>query len=49
MYALTIANMLINYRRSHLHLTNIKINKLVYFALVECLRRHGHRLFNDPI
>lgn len=49
MHALTIANMLINCRRSHLYLTNIKINKLVYFAQVECLRTHGHRLFDEPM
>ena len=49
MYALTITNMLINCRRSHLYLTNIKINKLVYFAQVECLRTHGHRLFDEPM
>lgn len=49
MRTLTIANMLITYRRSHLYLTNMKINRLVYFAQVECLRTHRHKLFNEPI
>ena len=49
MLALTIANMLISYPHTHLYLTNMKINKLVYFAQVECLRIHRHRLFDEPI
>lgn len=49
MLALTIANMLITYPHTHLYSTNMKINKLVYFAQVECLRIHRHRLFDEPI
>ena len=49
MHALTIANMLISVPQQDLYLTNMKINKLVYFAQVECLRTHGHRLFDGPM
>ena len=49
MHALTIANMLISKHQKDLYLTNMKINKLVYFAQVECLRTRGHKLFDEPI
>lgn len=49
MKALEIASAFIVNNRSDAGLTNLKLNKLLYFAQVESLRRRGVVLFEDAI
>lgn len=50
MRSIDIANLFIHRHGNELNLTNITLNKLVYFAQVETLRvRPGHPLFTDEI
>lgn len=49
MRALAVANTFIAGHGSELMLTNLVLNKLVYYAQVESLRRTGRPLFDDPI
>lgn len=49
MRAIEIANLFIRYHGNDLYLTNLKLNKLVYYAQVESLRTRGYVLFSDPI
>lgn len=49
MNAIEVANLFINNHGSDLYLTNLKLNKLVYFAQVETLRATGDVLFHDDI
>lgn len=49
MNAIGVANLFIKKHGSDLYLTNLKLNKLVYFAQVETLRATGDVLFLDDI
>lgn len=49
MTALDIANAFIDRYSQDLHLTNLKLNKLVYYAQVESLRETGRPLFTDQV
>lgn len=49
MTALDIANAFIDRYSKDLHLTNLKLNKLVYYAQVESLRETGRPLFTDQV
>lgn len=49
MHSIDIANLFILRHGSDLRLTNLSLNKLVYFAQVESFREHGKPLFSDPI
>lgn len=47
--AMDVANIFISRHGSELYLTNLKLNKLVYYAQVESLRETGSPLFADTI
>lgn len=49
MRSIDIANTMVVRHGRNLDLSNLKLNKLVYFAYVEHLRDTGERLFEDPI
>ncbi|MUH59582.1 Panacea domain-containing protein [Bifidobacterium canis] len=49
MRSLDVANYLIANWSDQLDLTNLKLNKLVYYAQVIALRKYGEPLFEDPI
>lgn len=49
MKSLDIAHAFINRCDASLELTNLKLNKLVYYAQVESIRRSGALLFDDAI
>ncbi|OUP09796.1 type II toxin-antitoxin system antitoxin SocA domain-containing protein [Collinsella sp. An2] len=49
MKSIDIAYAFINMNDASLELTNLKLNKLVYYAQVEALRRNGAPLFDDAI
>lgn len=49
MTSLDIANHIINEYGNTVSLTNMKLNKLVYFAQVASLKADGIPLFNDPV
>lgn len=49
MKAIDVANTFIANHGDKIELTNLKLNKLVYYAQVECLRAYGEPLFDDPI
>lgn len=49
MKSLDVANYLIDHYGHELGLTNLKLNKLVYFAQVASLRRFDEPLFDDAI
>lgn len=49
MYSINVSNLFISRYGDTLRLTNLSLNKLVYFAQVESLRRNDVPLFSDPI
>jgi uncharacterized phage-associated protein len=49
MKSLDVANYLIDKHGAELTITNLKLNKLVYFTQVEALRKDGRPLFDDCI
>ncbi|MBY4797655.1 DUF4065 domain-containing protein [Collinsella sp. AGMB00827] len=49
MRAIEVANFMIVKFGQDLQITNLKLNKLLYYAQVEQLRRDGTRLFSDDI
>lgn len=49
MRAIEIANMFIRKHGDDVYLTNLKLNKLVYYAQVTALRKFNRVLFDDPI
>lgn len=49
MKSIEIAHTFVNRFGSILDLTNLKLNKLVYYAQVESIRRTGNLLFDDAI
>lgn len=49
MKSIDIANLLVVEAAGKVALTNLKLNKLVYFCQVECLRECGEALFTDDM
>lgn len=49
MKAIDVAGMFIQRHGDSIHLTNLSLNKLVYFAQVESIRRTGEPLFDDEV
>lgn len=49
MNALSIANYIVNNWSDTIEITNLKLNKLVYYSYVESLRKLGRPLFDDAI
>ncbi|MFC2745543.1 MAG: Panacea domain-containing protein [Parascardovia denticolens] len=49
MKAIDVAGMFIQRHGDSIHLTNLSLNKLVYFAQVESIRRTGKPLFDDEV
>lgn len=49
MKSIDIANLLVVEAAGKMALTNLKLNKLVYFCQVECLRECGEALFTDDM
>lgn len=49
MRSLDVANLLIARYGGEVDMTNLKLNKLVYFAQAVSLRKHGTLLFDDEI
>lgn len=49
MHSIEIANLFVKRHGSDLYLTNLKLNKLVYYAQAESLRNIGKKLFTDEI
>ena len=49
MNALSIANYIVNNWSDKIEITNLKLNKLVYYSYVESLRKLGRPLFDDAI
>ncbi|MFT8704362.1 Panacea domain-containing protein [Bifidobacterium aquikefiricola] len=49
MQSIEIANLFVQRHGNDLYLTNLKLNKLVYYAQAECLRNTGKSLFTDEI
>lgn len=49
MDALSIANYIVNNWGDKVEITNLKLNKLVYYSYVESLRKLGRPLFDDAI
>lgn len=49
MNALSIANYIVNNWSDKIEITNLKLNKLVYYSYVESLRKLGRPLFDDTI
>lgn len=49
MKSVDVANAFIRRHGQAMELTNLKLNKLVYYAQVESLRASGSSLFDDPI
>lgn len=49
MKALNVANYIVKYWGDRVFLTNLKLNKLVYYCQVESLRKSGCPLFEDDI
>lgn len=49
MKSIDIANLLVVEAAGKVVLTNLKLNKLVYFCQVECLREYGEVLFTDDM
>ena len=47
MNALSIANYIVNNWSDKIEITNLKLNKLVYYSYVESLRKLGRPLFDD--
>lgn len=49
MEALNVANYIIDNWSDKFEITNLKLNKLVYYSQVESLRKYNHPLFDDII
>lgn len=49
MNALSIANYIVSNWSDKVEITNLKLNKLVYYSYVESLRKLGRPLFDDAI
>lgn len=49
MKSLDVANLLISRYGGRYEMTNLKLNKLAYFAQAVCLRQHDKPLFDDEI
>lgn len=49
MRSIDVANYFVAKYGDHIRLTNLSLNKLVYFAQVESLRRLGRPLFSDEV
>ena len=49
MEALNVANYIIDNWSDKFEITNLKLNKFVYYSQVESLRKYNHPLFNDII
>lgn len=49
MEALNVANYIIDNWSDKFEITNLKLNKLVYYSQVESLRKYNHPLFDDVI
>ena len=47
--SIDVANMIISVHVNEISITNLALNKLVYFAQVEALKRYGQPLFADGI
>ena len=49
MEALNVANYIIDYWSDKFEITNLKLNKLVYYSQVESLRKYNRPLFDDIV
>lgn len=49
MEALNVANYIIDNWGDKFEITNLKLNKLVYYSQVESLRKYNHPLYDDTI